>query len=93
MGQGHSLARVAVRELEDDSQHEMRKDPHRTTHPAPVDPTGYYGAALLKLALELRRPEPGALDEVIARILDGIPVDREAFRGYVLRNFSLLRRT
>jgi hypothetical protein len=54
--------------------------------------TPLYAAALLKVALELRRPESSqSLDELLDRILDGTPVDRDAFRGYLERNFALVR--
>ena len=62
------------------------------------EPTGdsltpLYAAALLKVALELRRPDPrSSLDQLLDRVLEGTPVDRAAFRAYLQRNFSLVKR-
>ena len=89
MGQGRSLARVGVVEV---SQQAAQEVPHRSSSPPPDDLTHLYTAALLKLTVELRRPEPRALEETLERILAGTPIDGQAFRGYLLRYFSLLRR-
>lgn len=62
--------------------------------PAPAEAMiPLYAAALLKVAVELRRESAGSLDALLARVLDGTPVDRDAFRGYLQRNFSLIRHT
>jgi hypothetical protein len=83
------LARAVVVEV---SKEEIQKAPLRNNHSPPADPGPLYAAALLKLALELRRTEPRPLEETIGRILEGTAVDREEFRAYLRRNFSLLRR-
>jgi hypothetical protein len=85
-----SWARAAVVEISRQEQPLERAAPPDSSPPADSSPL--YAAALLKVAVELRRPEPRPLEETIERILAGTPIDREAFRGYLQRNFSLLRR-
>ena len=87
------LARTAVVEV---SKEAVQEVPNRSSGPPP-DELGdalapAYAAALLKVVVELRRPEPRSLEDTLDRILEGTPVDRERFRGYLQRNFSLLRR-
>lgn len=55
--------------------------------------TPLYAAALLKVAMELKRPDARGLDELLAQVLEGLRVDREAFKAYLARNFSLLSAT
>jgi len=66
------------------------------TAPDPQTPP-VYNAALLKLALRLRRPEVSdspdldhLLDQVLGQVLGGLEVDRAAFRTYLERNYSFL---
>jgi len=83
------LARAAV-VVEVSKQNEPRKHQPPPASPPLADPGRFYAAALLKVARELRQPEPRPLEEMLDRILAETPVDREAFRGYLQRNFSLL---
>ncbi len=55
--------------------------------------TPLYAAALLKVAMELKRPDARGLDELLAHVLDGLRVDPEEFKAYLSRNFSLLKAT
>ncbi|HUB05560.1 MAG TPA: hypothetical protein VMB50_01090 [Myxococcales bacterium] len=55
--------------------------------------TPLYAAALLKVAMELKRPDARGLDELLAHVLEGLRVDRDEFKAYLSRNFSLLRAT
>lgn len=55
--------------------------------------TPLYAAALLKVAMELKRPDARGLDELLAQVLDGLRVNREEFKAYLARNFSLLQAT
>jgi hypothetical protein len=87
------LARTAVVEV---SREQVQEVPNRSSGPPPdelgAELAPAYAAALLKVVVELRRPEPRALEDTLDRILAGTPVDREEFRAYLQRNFSLLRR-
>jgi hypothetical protein len=84
MGIRGRTARAAVAEVLEEDDFDL----------APVGDslTPLYAAALLKISLELRRPGPqGTLDQLLDRVLEGTPVDREAFRGYLERNFALVK--
>ena len=91
------LARSAVAEV---SREELPRVPNEVPSRGPDPSRGppaddlaaAYAAALLKVVVELRRPEPRPLEDTLDRILEGTAVDREKFRGYLQRNFSLLRR-
>jgi len=61
--------------------------------PATSELTPVYAAALLKISLELKRPDARGLDAVLAQVLDGLGIDPAAFRAYLTRNFSLLQAT
>jgi hypothetical protein len=77
------MARAAVAEILEEETIEQEVNPDRMT---PL-----YAAAILKIATELRRPQPScSLDELLNRVLEGIAIDRQAFRGYLERNFSLI---
>ena len=53
--------------------------------------TPAYAAALLRVAMELRRPDARPLDEILGAVLEGLTIEREAFKGFLSRNFSLIR--
>ena len=55
--------------------------------------TPVYAAALLKVAMELKRPDARGIDELLAQILEGLRVDPQEFKAYLARNFSLLQAT
>ncbi|MHB8418151.1 MAG: hypothetical protein ACYDCL_08745 [Myxococcales bacterium] len=55
--------------------------------------TPVYAAALLKVAMELKRPDARGLDELLAHVLEGLRIDRDEFKAYLARNFSLLTAT
>ncbi len=59
--------------------------------PSEGELTPAYAAALLKVAMELRRSGAGGIERLCAKALDGLPVDRAEFQGYLLRNFSLVQ--
>ncbi|MHB1843779.1 MAG: hypothetical protein ACYCWW_02960 [Deltaproteobacteria bacterium] len=59
--------------------------------PGETELTPIYAAALLKVALELRRPGRPRLEELCRRVLEGLPVDLGAFQAYLARNFSLVQ--
>jgi hypothetical protein len=91
------LARSAVVELSREQLPEVpsetpTKVPTRSSGPPAEELAPAYAAALLKVVVELRHPEPRALEDTLDRVLKGTLIDRERFRGYLQRNFSLLRR-
>jgi hypothetical protein len=51
----------------------------------------YYAAALLKVALAMRRRGAGGLDQLVDQVLQDVAVDPRDFRRYLERNGSLLR--
>jgi hypothetical protein len=55
--------------------------------------TPVYAAALLKISMELKRPDARGLDDLLSQVLDGLGIDRAKFRAYLTRNFSLLQAT
>ena len=60
-----------------------------------VDPA--YPRAILKIAIELRKPDAGSYDEVVEETIRAMKLDRAAFRRYLgengARNMSLLLAT
>ena len=61
--------------------------------PAGNELTPVYAAALLKISMELKRPDARGLDDLLAQVLDGLGIDPAKFRAYLTRNFSLLQAT
>jgi hypothetical protein len=61
-----------------------------------ADPQSVYAAALLRLALRLKRSGPAGRpnwDQLVEKALGRSPhgqLDRPAFRGYLKRNYSFL---
>jgi hypothetical protein len=55
--------------------------------------TPIYAAALLKISMELKRPDARGLDDLLAQVLEGLRIDPAEFRAYLSRNFSLLQAT
>jgi hypothetical protein len=51
----------------------------------------YYAAALLKVALAMRRNGGGGLDQLVRQVLQDVAVDPRDFKRYLERNGSLLR--
>ncbi len=89
--------RTAVAELLEDevsvAEPAPELAPDSASGPVPEPMSAFLAAALLKVALELRHPEPERpLDALLDRVLEGTPIDRAAFRAYLQRNFALVRR-
>jgi hypothetical protein len=55
--------------------------------------TPVYAAALLKISMELKRPDARSLEVLLAQVLEGLHLDPAEFRAYLSRNFSLLQAT
>jgi hypothetical protein len=50
-----------------------------------------YGVAMLKIAMELKKPQPRALDDILTGVLERMNVDEEDFRRFLAQNGGLLR--
>ena len=95
-------AAVAVLLGSEEAPDEAREEVPEEAIDEPVDPpkqrgpvagvTPLYAAALLKVALELRRAGHDGLEPLIERVIAGTPIERAAFQDYLRRNLSLLRR-
>lgn len=69
--------------------------------PAPVSPAPVafadteqarlYGVAMLKMALELKKPGASPLEEVISSVLSRMRLDEAQFRRYLQQNGGLLK--
>ncbi|HZH03398.1 MAG TPA: hypothetical protein VEY30_06410 [Myxococcaceae bacterium] len=55
------------------------------------EPNRLYGVAMLKMALELRKPGSGELEEIITGVLSRMRLDEVEFRRHLARNGGLLR--
>lgn len=49
-----------------------------------------YGVAMLRMALELKRPEAGSFEEVLRGVLARMRLDEAPFRRYLEKNGGLL---
>jgi hypothetical protein len=56
---------------------------------APVSPL--YGVALLRIALELKKPRSGSLDTIIRRVMARMDLEEAPFRAWLEQNEGLLR--
>jgi hypothetical protein len=50
-----------------------------------------YGVAMLKIAMELKKPDAGALDDILKGVLSRMRLSEDEFRSYLGRNGGLLR--
>ena len=56
-----------------------------------VEDSPLYGVAMLKIAMELKKPDAPALDEIISGVLSRMNLSEEAFRSYLEQNGGLLK--
>ncbi len=49
--------------------------------------------AMLRVAVEMKKPDARGLDEIIDGVLERMRLDREAFRRFLAENGQLLRAT
>lgn len=59
--------------------------------PAEVEDSPLYGVAMLKIAMELKKPGAPALDEILSGVLSRMDLSEDAFRAYLERNGGLLK--
>lgn len=57
---------------------------------APID-SPLFGVAMLKIAMELKKPNAKGLDEILSGVLAKMSVSEAAFRAYLEQNGGLLR--
>ena len=50
-----------------------------------------YGVAMLKIAMELKKPQPRALDDILRGVLARMNISEDAFRTFLDQNGGLLR--
>ena len=56
-----------------------------------VQESPLYGVAMLKIAMELKKPGAGELDEILKGVLSRMRLDEDEFRLYLEANGGLLR--
>ncbi|MBX5483569.1 MAG: hypothetical protein IRZ16_17235 [Myxococcaceae bacterium] len=58
---------------------------------AEVEESPLYGVAMLKIAMELKKPGAKELDEILAGVLARMQIPEEQFRRFLEQNGGLLR--
>jgi hypothetical protein len=58
---------------------------------AEVEESPLYGVAMLKIAMELKKPGARELDEILSGVLARMGLSEDAFREYLERNGGLLK--
>ena len=72
----------------------MKRSPSRQVVEAPAEvaeENPLYGVAMLKIAMELKKPDAAALEDIISGVLGRMRLSEEAFRRYLEQNGGLLR--
>ena len=82
MSQADQRRRVAVAEVT------TRADEPQA---APVEESPLYGVAMLKIAMELKKPGARELDEILAGVLSRMRIPEEEFRAFLSQNGGMLR--
>ena len=59
--------------------------------PAEVANSPLYGVAMLKVAMELKKPEAGALEDILRGVLEKMNLSEDTFRRYLEQNGGLLK--
>jgi len=59
--------------------------------PTEVETSPLYGVAMLKMAMELKKPNAPALEEILSGVLKRMNLSEEAFRHYLEQNGGLLK--
>ena len=59
--------------------------------PREVADNPLYGVAMLKIAMELKKPGAGGLEEILQGVLARMHLSEEAFRKYLEKNGGLLK--
>jgi hypothetical protein len=56
-----------------------------------VEESPLYGVAMLKIAMELKKPGAGELEEILTGVLSRMRIDERDFRQFLSQNGGLLR--
>lgn len=56
-----------------------------------VEASRLYGVAMLKIAMELKKPEAKDLDDILSGVLERMRIPESEFRAFLFRNGGLLR--
>ena len=59
--------------------------------PREVADNPLYGVAMLKIAMELKKPGAGGLEEILKWVLERMHLSEDAFRKYLEKNGGLLK--
>ena len=65
---------------------EASRRPTSRTEESPL-----YGVAMLKIAMELKKPQPRALDDILSAVLVRMKIPEDDFRAFLAQNGGLLR--
>jgi hypothetical protein len=69
----------------------VRTRPQPKTSLRDVAESPLYGVAMLKIAMELKKPQPRALDDILTGVLQRMRIPEEHFRDFLAQNGGLLR--
>ena len=58
---------------------------------APVEESPLYGVAMLKIAMELKKPGTRDLDEILSGVLERMRIPEAEFRAFLSQNGGMLR--
>ncbi|MDQ3266028.1 MAG: hypothetical protein M3Y59_20640 [Myxococcota bacterium] len=64
-----------------------------TAAPVPhdVSDSPLYGVAMLKIAMELKKPNAGELEDILSGVLTRMKLSEEDFRAFLAKNGGMLR--
>jgi hypothetical protein len=69
----------------------VRLDSQVTETPEPIERNPLYGVAMLKIAMELKRQDTAALEEILTGVLAKMHLPEAEFRAFLTENGGLLR--
>jgi hypothetical protein len=61
------------------------------TPPPPVEPDGLWPIAMLRIAMELKRPGAPGLDDIIDGVVAKMGIEKAQFEKYLAEHLGLLR--
>ena len=59
--------------------------------PSDVSESPLYGVAMLKIAMELKKPNAGELEDILSGVLARMKLSEDDFRAFLSKNGGLLR--
>lgn len=59
--------------------------------PHEVSESPLYGVAMLKIAMELKKPNAGELEDILSGVLTRMKLSEDDFRAFLAKNGGLLR--